>query len=98
MGNQQVALATSTTARGHPERMKIQSTPLKNIGKPRVLRIARDIPSLAVKGKSPERMIPALLSALGTMPQSHTNQGGKKTRLLENIQWKAGKEEAQMEV
>nr|DAP98631.1 MAG TPA: hypothetical protein [Caudoviricetes sp.] len=43
-------------------------------------------------------MIPVLLLVLTITPQSHTNQGGKKTRLLENIQWKAGKEEAQMEV
>lgn len=83
---------------GHPDRMKIQSTPLLNIGKPRVERITQDIPSLAVKEKSPGQMIPVLLSALGTMPQSRTNQGGKKICLLENIQWKAGKEEARMEV
>lgn len=83
---------------GHPDRMKVQSTPLKNIGKPRVERITQDIPSLAVKGKSLERTIPVLLSALTITPQSHTNQGGKKICLLENIQWRAGKEEARMEV
>lgn len=43
----------------HPERVKIQSTPLKNIGKPRVGRTQQDTASPAEKVESPEPMIPA---------------------------------------
>ena len=76
-----------------PDRAKVQSTPLINIGKPRVERIAQDIPSLAVKGKSS-----VMVSALTMTPQSPISQVGRKTCLLENIQWKAGKEETREEM
>lgn len=53
----------------HPERMKVQSTPLKNIGKPRVSRMQKDIQFPAARAS-----FPAPMTAVPHLPSTMTRQ------------------------